>query len=614
MHGAEPERIRPKDITALLASLRRPIAAVVAFAMTVAQVAPVLGQPLSKEDYEACQARDESTFRTAIQGISIRALQSGIANVDYRAAVGDEWRRVGMDEIIDKRVDLAVEEVRKETSWANLLQSLASQQKAQDLATAVAERVYRSDQIKEALEQVAIGVGHQIGRQMEFASQDAAEPALACLKAFVGARYGETAARAVVGGAGKDISLDPAKGTAEMSPGAVLRESGSGIAGAAVLLMRRQLANMAARVGQRIVGSVLARLVSVVAGGVGLVLVAKDIWDLRNGVLPIIATEMKSKENKDKVQEELAKTFAEQITGHVQEIGAATADRVVDIWRDFRSAHSEALGLAERNPKFKAFLDALSPSTLPRLDEVVALTLASEGEAGLLRRLDDGTLSTAINTLPAPAMEIARETRSIDAGLKWSALAGEDLPKVVELSLYRRTSPDQLSRAALQRLLALGDQLATVRLAAITPDARDTLFELNDNDLKNLARSLTETELSSLAQYLTGLQQEPREKVLRAVAANPAVIHSLSSERVRHAVVSSADQSAAVTMMLRRESGLDVDAIAEDLRLVIDGRVSPILLWEKHPAVIIGLGFLVLILLLLLRRLLFARPRGHAPA
>ena len=94
---------------------------------------------------------------------------------------------------------------------------------------------------------------------------------------------------------------------------------------------------MAARVGQRIVGSVLARLVSVVAGGIGIVLIAKDIWDLRNGVLPIIATEMKSKENKDKVQEELAKTFAEQISGHIQEIGAATADRVIEIWREFRT-------------------------------------------------------------------------------------------------------------------------------------------------------------------------------------------------------------------------------------------------------------------------------------
>ena len=312
---------------------------------------------------------------------------------------------------------------------------------------------------------------------------------------------------------------------------------------------------MAARVGQRVVGSVLARLVSVVAGGIGIVLIAKDIWDLRNGVLPIVATEMKSKENKDKVQEELAKTFAEQISGHIQEIGAATADRVIDIWREFRSAHAEALGLAERNPKFKAFVDSLQPAALPRLDEVVALLLAGEGESGILRRLDDGTLSTAINKLPAPAMDIARETRSVDAGIKWAALAGDSLPKVVELSLYRRTQPDQLSRASLQRLLALEDQLAIVRLASIDRAARDTLFELNDTDLKNLARSLTEDELSSLSRYLTGLQKEPRERVLRAVAANPAQIHSLSSERVRQAVVASTDQSAAVSMMLRSGGG-----------------------------------------------------------
>lgn len=596
------------------ASLRRPIAGLLTLAIAIGQVAPSLAQPLSKTEYEACQARDETAFRTAIQAISVRALKAGTANVDYRAAIGDEWRRIGMDEIIDKRVDLAVEEVRKETSWANLLQSLANQQKAQELATAVAERVYRSDAIKAALEQLAVGVGREVGKQMEFASQDAAEPALACLKAFVGARYGETAARAVVGDAGKDMVIDPNKGAAEMSSGAVLRESSGGIAGAAVLLMRRQLSNMAARVGQRIVGSVLARLVSVVAGGVGLVLVAKDIWDLRNGVLPIIATEMKSKENKDKVQEELAKTFSEQIAGHIDEIGAATADRVIEIWRDFRSAHAEALSLAERNPKFKAFVDSLPPGALPRLDEVVALTLAAEGEAGLLRRLDDGTLGTAVNTLPAPAMDIARETRSIDAGLKWSALAGNDLPKVVELSLYRRTTPEQLSRASLQRLLALGDPLAITRLASVDRSARDTLFELDNNDLKNLARSLTEDELSSLSRYLTGLQAAPREQVLRAVAANPAAIHALSSARVRQAVLASTDQAAAVAMMLRTGGSFSAGAIGQDLRLVADGRISPVLIWEKHPLVVGGLVFLCLIVLLLLRRLFFAPPKRRATA
>ena len=134
-------------------------------------------------------------------------------------------------------------------------------------------------------------------------------------------------------------------------------------------------------------------------------------------MLPIIATEMKSKENKDKVQDELANTFTEQIAGHVHEIAAATADRVVDVWRNFRSAHAQALDLAVRNPQFEAFLDSLQPQTLPRLDEVVSLVRAAEGEAGLIKRLRDGTLNEAVNVLPAPAMEIARQTRSIDTAL-----------------------------------------------------------------------------------------------------------------------------------------------------------------------------------------------------
>ena len=50
------------------------------------QVAPSFAQPLSKADYEACQSRDEASFRSAIQAITVRALQGGIANLD-RAVV-----------------------------------------------------------------------------------------------------------------------------------------------------------------------------------------------------------------------------------------------------------------------------------------------------------------------------------------------------------------------------------------------------------------------------------------------------------------------------------------------------------------------------------------------
>jgi hypothetical protein len=354
---------------------------------------------------------------------------------------------------------------------------------------------------------------------------------------------------------------------------------------------------------------VLARVVSTVAGGIGVVLIAKDIWDLRHGVLPIIATEMKSRENKEKVQDELANTFSEQIASHVPEIAAATAGRVVDIWRDFRSAHAQALDLAERNERFKAFLDQLKPEALPRLDEVVSLVRGSEGEAGLLKRLGDGTLNEAVNVLPPPAMEIARETRSIDTALKWTALAGSQLPKVVELSLYRRTSPDNLTKGTLDRIIGLDDPLAIQRLTGIDAGARDTLFELDDKDLKSLAHSLTESELATLSRYLTGLSKEPRERVLRAVAANPALMQSLASDRVRVAVVASADQSAAVGMMLRMDSGLDAEAIMEDVRLVTDGRVSPVLIMEKHPLAVLAGLMLILILLLMLRRLFFPKRR-----
>jgi hypothetical protein len=190
------------------------------------------------------------------------------------------------------------------------------------------------------------------------------------------------------------------------------------------------------------VGAVLARLVSVVAGGVGFVLIAKDIWDLRHGVLPIIAAEMKSKDSKEKVQDELAKTFAEQISAHVNEIGGATADRVVDIWSEFRNAHAQALELAARNSQFKAFIDSQPPEKLPRVDAVVSSVIKSEGEAGLLTRLNDGTLNVAINVLPPSGMQIARETRSIDTGLQWHALAGDQLAvaRVTHCSSSRRLS------------------------------------------------------------------------------------------------------------------------------------------------------------------------------
>ena len=335
------------------------------------------------------------------------------------------------------------------------------------------------------------------------------------------------------------------------------------------------MANLARRLGQRLVGTVLSRIVSTAAGGVGLVLIAKDIWDLRHGVLPIIADEMKSPTTKQKVREELATALAEQIRDHVKEIAEKSGEQVVEVWQTFRRAHAKVLELAETNDGFKTYLNGLAVKQLPRLDAVVALILAEEGTPGVIRRLDNGTLDQAVSHMPPAAMEIAGATRSLESGLQWQAIAGDRIDAVVANEIHRRAKPDAFSSGSLSRLLSIDDRLAISRLAGVSRNARDTLFELSNADLKSLARSLADDELETLAGYLAGLDQAPRERVLKAVATEPSVLQLIASSNVRDAVLASRDQMAAVDMMLRPQGVLDPVAAYEDMMRAWNGPRLP---------------------------------------
>lgn len=596
-------------------SLRLPVSLLTAAAMALVQLSPLVAaaEPISRADYEACQAKDDNALRAAIVTIATDAITNGTKSIDYKVLVADQWRQRNLDQIIDTRVDIAIGEITNETSWSDRLQSLADSEKAQQLATMVAERVYRSDAVKAGIEDLASGVAKEVGKTIEFASSDAAGPLLDCLKAYVGPRYGGAVADALAGDASKGVVVDPNKASGGVSAGSVLKESTGGLAGATILIVRRQLANLAERVGQRMVGSVLSRLVSVVAGGVGLVLIAKDLWDFRNGVLPIIATEMKAPATKDKVREELANTLNQQMNEHVKEIAEAAADQVMEVWQTFRRAHALVLRIADENGEFRKFLDGVKPDALPRLDEVVSILVASEGEASILRRLRDGSLNNAVHLMPEKGLEVARDLKSIQAGLDWTALAGDQLGSVVEYELHKRIAPKDLTRASLDRILALNDRTAIIRIASVPPEARDMLFTLAPSDLNSLLRSLSEDELKALAGYLSGLKLEPREKILRAVAANPAKMQVLASRSVRERIIASSDQSAAADMMLEPPAGLSTKVFIKDAKLVWDGRVAPLLLWDKHPQAVSIVGIMCLILLVWLGRLFRPRRMSGAP-
>ena len=564
---------------------------------------------MTRADYEACQSRDETGFRQAIEAVTIASLERSLRGLDYKGIIADEWRRGGLDDTMAKRVDAAVEEIRSKSSWTDLIGSLASTERAQQLATTAAERVFRSNEIKAAIETMAGGIGKAIGQRIELATVDAAEPATQCLQAFLGPRFGTTVARTVSTNAGKEFVIDASKGSASISTGQVLAEGSEGIAGAVILLVRRQLANMASRVGQRLLGAVLGRVISVVAGGIGVVLIAKDIWELRNGVLPIVAGEMKSPATRDKVQDELAKAMSEQIGEHVKEIGQRAADRVIEVWQEFRRAHAKVLELAEKDDGLKRFIDTVKPQNLARLDEAIALVLVSEGEPAVARRLADGSLHEAVERLPPAALEIARDQRSLDVGFKWAALAGDRLPKVLEHEIYRRNGPAEFTKASLTRILSLDDRVAMGRLASLKASERDLLLELPDGDLKKLGRTLNPAELTSLSTYLAGLERAAGQRLLAAVAHAPAKMQSVAPQTVRDAILASQDQAAAIGIMLKADGIFDVGTFIEEVGLVRDGRVSPRIILARYPTAIGVIGLLSLMMLMMLWRLLFGRRR-----
>ena len=71
---------------------------------------------MTRTEYETCQARDEAGFRVAIETITRKGLETGLANVDYKALVADEWRKGNIDDVIDRQVNQSISQVRDESS------------------------------------------------------------------------------------------------------------------------------------------------------------------------------------------------------------------------------------------------------------------------------------------------------------------------------------------------------------------------------------------------------------------------------------------------------------------------------------------------------------------
>ena len=556
---------------------------------------------------DLCQNQTEAGFRASVQKITEAAITRGLSSVDYKALVLDGWHKGDLDGVITRQVDIAVSEVADESTWKDLVKSLASKQKAREIATNVAERVYRSENVTKSLEALSLRVGTVIGKRIELATLDAAHPTMQCVRGFLGSRYGQTVATIVARDTGKEFELDSNELQAEVGKKDILISGSGAIAGAVILMVRRTVSNMARRVGQRVVGVVLGRLVTVIAGGVGLILIAKDIWDMRNGVLPIIAEEMKSNSSNEKIRGELAGVLKTQLDDQAKILSAQTADKVVGIWREFRRVHAKVVELSAKHAGFKAFLDTVNRGDMPRLDRVAAIVLAKEGEDGVLKRLANGTLNEAVKKFDGDALQIAEDTNSLEESFGWLKLTNAQLKPIIAHDIHRHAKPDEFSKSGLKKLIMLDDPLAITRLTGLTREMRAPLFELESEKLKKLAREFNITELETLSRYLTGLKPGAKSRIINAVAFNPVQFRKISSPGIREAILRSEDQQAAVNIMLRTGGIASLPAIPDDIELAMNGRIDPMLIWEKHTLPLIIIGFVGFIFFAIFWRLIFGR-------
>ena len=560
---------------------------------------------------DECRALSDADVRDRIRELASTSLKTELTAIDYAALVDKYWTKADVSARIDREVDAAVAAVRADSSWLDRAYSTVSKTSAGRYAAAVADKTYNSEGFKAALDELATGVAKDAGARIEAATAKVSNPIVACVQTALQSRYGGAVAQVFAQESQKNLEAKAEQPAIKIGTADLVLNNAASISGIVLIVTRNVIASLVESIGSRIAGVVASRIVSSVAGLIGLALIAKDIYEAGEGVFPIVSDRMKADETKAVIKDEIGRTIQADITQQVGNIAQETADRIYSVWLDFKQKYKLLLSLSEKNPAFADVLKDTRLDQLSKLGQIVEILYGSEGENRIFVRAADGSLSKALLDLGDAGLAIAADRKSINDGLVWTAVAGQDLPRVVDTGIYRWLSPDGLSHETLEKLLAVNDRIALARIANLTPEERDFILSLPGGQMRDFARRLSDPQLAAFANYERRLEPGAARVLLRAVTETPSVMQELSGEGLQRAIFNSRDQLAALNMVLRADASLfSYGRIVKDAELVRNGEVGYRVFWERYWPSIGLAGFLALLLLSWLRRLLFGWSRA----
>ncbi|MEJ2227330.1 MAG: hypothetical protein P8Y67_03650 [Alphaproteobacteria bacterium] len=558
---------------------------------------------------EECRNLNDPQVRQRIRNLTQRALVGELKRIDFKKLLDKQWLATHMDERLDIEIDDAVRVLRADTNILERAYSNISQETAQKMAVAVAERTFASESFKIGLTDIAVGVGKEFGMRIENAAGRVAEPLIACVRSALQTRYGSAVAEVFTKETEDDTKVSSQAGSTKISTTDLAIHGSGAITGIVLIVSRRVIARMAMNLGRRVAGAVATRLAATLVGLLGLALLINDLMEASEGVFPIIADRMKSDDAKNLIKEEIAKSIEADLRKQTGQIAAETADRIYSFWLDFKQKYDALLSLAEKNPTFAAFLKERRIGQLGRLGRLVSLLRKQEGEENVVRRVKNGSLAEALFNLNDTGVSLAVHLKSLDQALAWNKLAGPKLAEAVKYGLPQHVKPDELTKSQLSGLLSFNNRKKALQVAQLNTSARKAILSLPPDDLKNLTHRLTADELGALGIYLSRLEHALAGKVLRIVNRNPDVMQSLSPKAVQNAIFSSRDQSSAVSMLLRDNSVLNFGHISGDFTSIRKGQVHYRIFLERYWVGLLVVLFLLMLVLLWLRRTFSSRKR-----
>ncbi|MFP4537534.1 MAG: hypothetical protein ACLFPA_04470 [Dichotomicrobium sp.] len=554
-----------------------------------------------------CRQLDDDSVRAAIESITEQRLTAELSGLNYAALVQQHWAETSVERRIDEQIDTAIKEVRDETDWFDRAYSTISKSQAEEFAVAVAEKTYNSEAFRNAMADLTGAIGEDIGGRLERAAADASGPAVSCMRLALEARYGGAIAQSFVQQSEQTLDVASQSGTPDITTGDLVFQGSEAIGGLLLVMTRRMIARMVAQMGRRLAGAIATRIVSSFTGFIGLALIVKDLIDAGRGVFPLIEERMKSDESKQLIKTEIAEAISGFVDENVESISQETASNMFAMWQSFQERYDLLLSLADKNAAFKEFLSQREAQELAKLGEIVELVVEQEGEAAVFRRLEDGSLTTALDQLTLDGVEIARQTRSLDTAIAWSKHAGERIGDVLKFNIYSRIMPEQISRAELDRLIAVDDRTAVYRLAALPGKARERLLSLPPAEIRSLAQRLEEAELLALSRYQNELPDAASRALLDSVSANPERMEKFARRGVQEAVLTSADENAAVDMLLNPGGTFSLFGMVDSFGKVRAGQVQPRVFVEAYTWTLAVAAAALLIFLILVARLIRGR-------